>query len=152
MVTCSVHSHECSRYCRLSVSLRPLTKYSVTWRQCHSQVIASPASEATESLPSVHHSPSRVTLSPRLTLSRLTLLRKPWVFGAGLSRPVVVTYAYIFFSGRSSLTHIKPSAPTGMLPYHPILTHEVHGFGAGLMPAHHPRVNARLVSCYALFE
>ena len=29
--------------------------------------------------------PSRVLLSPRLTLSRLALLRKPWVFGVNVS-------------------------------------------------------------------
>ena len=26
------------------------------------------------------------------------------------------------------------------------------GFGGSLMPVHHPRLTARLVSCYALFE
>ena len=31
--------------------------------------------------------PSRVPLSPRLTLIRLTLFRKPWAFGAGGSLP-----------------------------------------------------------------
>ena len=36
-----------------------------------------------------------------------------WVF---LS-PIVVTYAYIFFSGRSRETHVPPSTPTAMLPY-----------------------------------
>ena len=62
--------------------------------------------------------PSRVPLSPRLTLIRLALFRKPWVFGGGVSTPLVVTHAYIFFSGRSSTSHNAPSAPTGMLPYH----------------------------------
>ena len=42
--------------------------------------------------------PSRVPIRPRLTLIRLTLFRKPGVFGAGVSPPVIVTYAYIFFS------------------------------------------------------
>ena len=49
--------------------------------------------------------PFRVPLSPRLTLIRLTLFRKPWVFGVGISMPIVVTYAYIFFSYRSSMPH-----------------------------------------------
>ena len=151
MVTRAVRSHVCSRYCRLSVSLRPSTKYSVSWRRCHSQVIPRPAAEATESLPSVHHSPSRVTLSPRLTLRRLTSLRKPWVFGAGLSRPVVVTYAYIFVSSRSRCPHRHPSRLTGMLPYRSDLSDPIAS-AAVLMPAHHPRNSARLVSCYALFE
>ena len=61
---------------------------------------------------------SRLFLSPRLTLRRLTLLRKPWVFGVGLSIPIIVTYAYIFFSRRSSKPHGSPSTLTGMLPYH----------------------------------
>ena len=61
---------------------------------------------------------SRLLLSPRLTLIRLTLFRKPGVFGAGVSTPVVVTYAYIFFSMRSSEPHGPPSALHGMLPYH----------------------------------
>ena len=46
--------------------------------------------------------PSRVTLSPRLTLIRLTLFRKPWVFGVHISICIIVTYAYICFSARSS--------------------------------------------------
>ena len=65
--------------------------------------------------------PSRVTLSPRLTLIRLTLFRKPGVFGAGVSTPVIVTYAYIFFSWRSSMPHDTPSQLPSMLPYHSTL-------------------------------
>ena len=61
---------------------------------------------------------SRLLLSPRLTLIRLTLFRKPWVFGVRISIRIVVTYAYIFFSRRSSTPHGTPSTPTGMLPYH----------------------------------
>ena len=44
---------------------------------------------------------SRLLLSPRLTLIRLTLFRKPWVFGVNISIFIIVTYAYIFFSTRS---------------------------------------------------
>ena len=62
--------------------------------------------------------PRRVRLSARLTLIRLAWFRKPWVFGVGVLAPIVVTHAYIFFSGRSSKPHGSPSAPTGMLPYH----------------------------------
>ena len=62
-------------------------------------------------------SPSRVRLRSRLTLIRLTLFRKPWVFGVNISIFIVVTYAYIFVSSRSSSTHIPPSRLTGMLPY-----------------------------------
>ena len=74
--------------------------------------------------------PSRVPLSSRLTLVRLALSRKPWVFGDGGSTPFFVTYAYIFFSGRSSMSHNTPSQPTGMLPYHS--PKRVLGFGGSL--------------------
>ena len=76
--------------------------------------------------------PSRVPLSPRLTLIRLALFRKPWVFGGGVSTPLVVTHAYIFFSGRSRKPHDSPSAPTGMLPYHSMHMHRIPGFGGSL--------------------
>ena len=94
---------------------------------------------------------SRLPLRSRLTLSRLTLLRKPWVFGVNISIFIIVTYAYIFFSSRSSTSHNAPSrlhwnAPLPMIQHHPIASATV------LMPAHHPRNAARLVSCYALFE
>ena len=49
--------------------------------------------------------PSRVPLSPRLTLIRLTLFRKPWVFGVHISICIIVTYAYICFSARSTAPH-----------------------------------------------
>ena len=62
--------------------------------------------------------PSRVRLRSRLTLIRLTLFRKPWVFGVNISIFIIVTYAYIFFSRRSSRPHGPPSTLTGMLPYH----------------------------------
>ena len=76
--------------------------------------------------------PSRVPLSPRLTLIRLALFRKPWVFGGGVSTPLVVTHAYIFFSGRSRKPHDSPSAPTGMLPSHSMHMHRIPGFGGSL--------------------
>ena len=93
----------------------------------------------------------RLPLRSRLTLIRLTLFRKPWVFGVIISIIIVVTYAYIFFSARSSMTHVTPSTLTGMLPYHAYRYASVAS-AAVLMPAHHPRNSARLVSCYALFE
>ena len=46
--------------------------------------------------------PLRAPLSPRLTLIRLTLFRKPWVFGVHISICIIVTYAYICFSARST--------------------------------------------------
>ena len=80
----------------------------------------------------VIRSPLRVSLSPRLTLSRLTLLRNPWVFGVYVSTYIVVTYAYIFFSSRSSIPHRTPSRLTGMLPYRCVRIHTSHSFGDGL--------------------
>ena len=61
---------------------------------------------------------SRPTLSTRLTRGRLAWPRKPWVFGGDVYTSLVVTHAYIFFSGRSRKPRGSPSAPTGMLPYH----------------------------------
>ena len=75
--------------------------------------------------------PSRVPLSPRLTLIRLTLFRKPGVFGVNISIFIVVTYAYIFVSRRSSKPHGSPSTLTGMLPYHAYLL-RVQSFGGSL--------------------
>jgi hypothetical protein len=73
----------------------------------------------------------RPPLSSRLTRGRLAWPRKPWVFGGGVSTPLVVTHAYIFFSGRSRKPRGSPSAPTGMLPYH-AAQRSVLGFGVGL--------------------
>ena len=92
----------------------------------------------------------RLSLRPRLTLVRLALSRKPWACGDGVCTPFVVTYAYIFFSRRSSISHNTPSTPTGMLPYHSLK--ESFASAAVLMPVNYPRVIARLVSCYALFK
>ena len=61
---------------------------------------------------------SRLPLRSRLTLIRLTLFRKPGVFGVRISILIIVTYAYIFFSARSSRPHGPPSTLSRMLPYH----------------------------------
>ena len=70
---------------------------------------------------------SRLPLRSRLTLIRLTLFRNPWVYGVNISIFIVVTYAYIFFSRRSSIPRGTPSTPTGMLPYRAII--RAPGFG-----------------------
>ena len=44
-----------------------------------------------------------------------------------------------------------PSLLVSMLPYH-ANRFASSASAAVLMPGHHPRVTARLVSCYALFE
>ena len=133
MVTGSVRLSEDARYCQVSAHAYALQRG-----------IPSPRGRVTSRSPlllqhmhqninwSVIACPSRVRLSPRLTLIRLTLFRKPWVFGVVFSITIIVTYAYIFFSRRSSRTHIPPSALASMLPYHPASTCKVHGFGCGL--------------------
>ena len=61
---------------------------------------------------------SRLPLRSRLTLIRLTLFRNPGVFGVNISIFIIVTYAYIFFSARSSKSHDSPSTLSRTLPYH----------------------------------
>ena len=94
---------------------------------------------------------SRLTVSSRLTRGRLAWPRKPWVFGGGVSTPLVVTHAYIFFSGRSRMPPDTPSTLSAMLPYR-AYRYAPSASAVVLMPVHHPRSSARLVSCYALFE
>ena len=152
MITGSVRLSEDARYCQVSAIAYALQRG-----------IPSPRGRVTSRSPlllqhmhqninwSVIACPSRVRLSPRLTLIRLTLFRKPWVFGVVFSITIIVTYAYIFFSRRSSIPHSTPSALASMLPYHPAFARSTAS-AVVFMPAHHPRVIARLVSCYALFE
>ena len=94
----------------------------------------------------------RLSVSSRLTRGRLAWPRKPWVFGGDVCTSLVVTHAYIFFSGRSRKPRDFPSAPTGMLPYHDMRSMPSSASATVLMPDHHPRGSARPVSCYALFE
>ena len=152
MITGSIRSSEDSPYCQVSACAYTLQR-----------AIPSARGRVTpRSRPRLHGGrqnlnwlpitlPSRVTLRPRLTLIRLTLFRKPWVFGVDISISIVVTYAYIFFSHRSRKPHGSPSTLSAMLPYHSSFD-ESMASAAVLMPAHHPRNAARLVSCYALFE
>ena len=131
MITCAVRLPEGSRYCRLSAYAYdlqraiPSARGSVTSR---SQGYQHSRRRNFDRL--VIRSPLRVPLSPRLTLIRLTLFRKPWVFGVHVSTCIVVTYAYIFFSSRSSIPHGTPSRLTGMLPYR--CSNASHSFGNGL--------------------
>ncbi len=92
----------------------------------------------------------RLRLRTRLTLIRLALIRKPWSFGEGGSRPL---YRYLYLHLRFQKLQLKSSfnllrrwnAPL------PIL-YVSHGFGKQLMPEYYPCQNPRLVSCYALFK
>jgi hypothetical protein len=93
----------------------------------------------------------RINLRARLTLIRLTLIRKPWSFGVRVSHP---HYRYLclhllFQSLQHTFRYIF--AATGMLPYNPIYIGSIASVIC-LMPDYHPRPIARLVSCYALFK
>ena len=151
MVTCAITSSVDSVYFRVSVSLRPSTSNPSGGGSVTSRSHEVLQREQRNINRFVITFPFRVPLSPRLTLIRLALFRKPWVFGVNISIFIVVTYAYIFFSRRSRMPRDTPSTPTGMLPYH--TTNVVSlASAAVLMPGHHPCNFARLVSCYALFE
>ena len=152
MVTCAVRSSEDSRYCRVSAAAYALQP----------SIPSDGGSVTPRSLPRLRSGcrninrlsiifPSRVRLRSRLTLIRLTLFRKPWVFGVNISIFIIVTYAYIFFSARSSRPHGPPSTLSRMLPYHAPCAASLAS-ATVFMPGHHPRITARLVSCYALFE
>ena len=58
------------------------------------------------------------------------------------------TFAFLYVP--APLTGM-PSTLNRMLPYH-TYCYVSKASAAVLMPAHHPRNAARLVSCYALFE
>ena len=93
----------------------------------------------------------RINLRARLTLIRLTLIRKPWSFGVRVSHP---HYRYLclhllFQSLQHTFRYIF--AATGMLPYNPFYNGSIASVIC-LMPDYHPRPIARLVSCYALFK
>ena len=75
---------------------------------------------------------SRLPLRSRLTLIRLTLFRKPWVFGVNISIFIVVTYAYIFFSGRSRKPHDSPSTHPQCSPTDCTSRYQSQSFGCGL--------------------
>ena len=59
----------------------------------------------------------RPRLRSRLTLSRRTLLRKPWTIGGGDSHPSLVTHAGILTSGSSTAGFRRRFAGTGTLSY-----------------------------------
>ena len=89
----------------------------------------------------------RLILSSRLTLIRLALIRNPWSFGGGASRPPCrYSFLHLLFHKLQSPSRNSFDAG-GMLPYH-----KSAASADSLMPAYYPRTAARLVSCYALFE
>ena len=96
--------------------------------------------------------PSRVCLRTRLTLIRLTLIRKPKSIGGQVSH---LPYRYLCLHLLFQTLHNTSrycfdadwNAPLPMIPkYHSIAS------VVCLMPDYYPRTVARLVSCYALFK
>ena len=133
MVTCAVRSPEGSRYCRLSARAYGLQRPIPSGRGSVTSRSRGRLQGGRRNLDRlVIGSPLRVPLSPRLTLIRLASFRKPWVFGVNVSTLIVVTYAYIFVSSRSSMAHTTPSRLTGMLPYRSDPMVRSHSFGNGL--------------------
>ena len=94
----------------------------------------------------------RPRLRVRLTLSRVTLLRKPWAFGEpefhGLYRySCQHTHFHLLqLPSRVNLHRLmerSPTTPTNV---------EVQSFGIMLSPGYYRRKTPRLVSCYAFFK
>ena len=63
---------------------------------------------------------------------------------------LVVTYTYICFSSRSTMSRPHGFNATGMLPYR--YSKLSRAFGVCLIPDYYPCTDPRPVSCYALFE
>ena len=96
--------------------------------------------------------PKRVRLRSRLTLIRLALIRKPWSYGEGVSRPLY-RYLYLhllFHMLQHASKHIFNAIWNAPLPITNLS--QFHVFGTGLMPDYYPCEAARPVSCYALFK
>ena len=91
----------------------------------------------------------RLILRSRLTLNRLSLFRKPWSSGEGVSHPL---YRYLCLHLLfQTLQHASRRAFSAVWNA-PLPISLFPGFGTTLIPVHHPCSTARLVSCYALFK
>ena len=72
----------------------------------------------------------RPRLRSRLTLSRRTLLRKPWTIGGGESHPSIVTHAGILTSSRSTEAYASASRSwNALLPRTEPAGLHTHSFG-----------------------
>ena len=92
----------------------------------------------------------RLSLRTRLTLIRLALIRKPWSFGEGVSRPLCrYLYLHLLFHTLQSTSrcafHAEWNAPLPILSYPAASADD-------FIPDYYPRPVPRLVSCYALFK
>ena len=94
----------------------------------------------------------RLPLRPRLTLLRLALIRNPWSYGEGVSRPLY-RYLFLHLLFRYLQQGLRPTfCGYRNAPLPTQLYAAFHGFGNGLMPDYYPCGITRLVSCYALFK
>ena len=94
----------------------------------------------------------RLILRTRLTLIRLTLIRKPWSFGEGVSRPLS-RYLYLHLLFRPLQRGSSPRLQGGRNAPLPIVRNvRSRVFGRIFMPDYYPRTVTRPVSCYALFK
>ena len=92
----------------------------------------------------------QLNLRPRLTLIRLSLIRKPWSSGVQVSHP---HYRYLCLH---LLFYLSPHTLTNMLLQRRMLPYQwlSHSIASVIcfMPVYHPCQSPRPVSCYALFE
>ena len=92
----------------------------------------------------------RMSLRSRLTLGRLTLIRKPQSSGEGVSRPLYrYLYLHLLFQ---TLQHTSRQAFDADWNAPLPIRKESRSFGGALIPDYYPRRVPRPVSCYALFE
>ena len=89
-------------------------------------------------------------LRSRLTLIRLTLIRMPWSFGEGGSRPLY-RYLYLHLLFLSLQSFSRKAFDAGRNAPLPIIAYSIASVN-GLMPDYYPCQRTRLVSCYALFK
>ena len=92
----------------------------------------------------------RLSLRARLTLIRLALIRKPWSFGEGVSRPL---YRYLYLHLLFHMLQRTSRAAFGARWNAPLpILFVSRVFGRRLIPDYYPCRLPRLVSCYALFK
>ena len=152
MITCSVRLSVDARYCRLSgrpYGLQPAIPSAGGSVTPGSRVAPRRGYRNLDRLYITF--PSRVPLSPRLTLIRLALFRKPWACGVRGSR-AHCRYSCLHFLFRTLQTGSRLSFAAVRNAPLPLNLVQPRSSAPCFMPVHHPRVTARLVSCYALFE
>ena len=92
-------------------------------------------------------------LRGRLTLRRLPLRRKPWVFGGRGSHPsfryLCLHSLFCFLQSPSQVLLLRPAECS---PTSHTLLYEFRASVSCLAPLHCLRADARPVSCYALFQ